>query len=272
MMNWPRITSVLQTFLIGFVAVFTIFAVVAPAVANAAILPEPHGKCPEDYLPGATYKPLNEPCDNNAIRDFSLDDFKRMLRNIQSWLLKASGAIALFMFVLGGFLWVASAGNEKMITIGKSIMQNTVIGVLILFLSFTAIQFILLKLLGASPEFFPSATPVENVIELANPSITKVKYVDKGNASNPLDPAKACTSIGGKCGAENTCKTAYSITNICTANQECCVEASNASGATDCSKLGGQCLDSKVTKCGGIYVDSLCGKEAVTTMCCFTIQ
>ncbi len=59
-----------------------------------------------------------------------------------------SGSVALFMFVLGGFLWLASAGNENMVSRGKEIFQWASLGLVVMFSSYVIVQYLFGTLLS----------------------------------------------------------------------------------------------------------------------------
>jgi hypothetical protein len=53
------------------------------------------------------------------------------------------GALALAMFVFGGFTWLTSGGSPDKIKKGKDILMWAVIGLIIIFTSYTLVDFIL---------------------------------------------------------------------------------------------------------------------------------
>jgi len=79
---------------------------------------------------------------------------EEMLINIAQMILAVSGAIALLMFIYGGFLWMTAAGNPGKVQSGTKIMIGTVIGLVIIFaanLAITAVRNVLVgQGLGAS--------------------------------------------------------------------------------------------------------------------------
>lgn len=98
-----------------------IFAVVGlligfgvPLIASATILPE----C------AITNNP-------KLAGNCGLDDFVELFSNAYGWGLSILGALALFFFVYGGFVWLIAAGNQERIERGKKILGNTLIGVII---------------------------------------------------------------------------------------------------------------------------------------------
>jgi|GEM_PF-3345840 len=96
------------------------------------ILPNPSGdksKCPEGY-------------DGNC-GNYSLNDLIRIAVNISRWILGISGSVLFAMFIYGGFTWILAAGSSEDIKNGKEIIKNAVIGLIIIFSAYTAINYIL---------------------------------------------------------------------------------------------------------------------------------
>ena len=61
--------------------------------------------------------------------------------NVANWILGIVGSLALLMFVIGGFMFLISAGNSKTVDKGKSILISSVVGLVIVFCSYMIIQF-----------------------------------------------------------------------------------------------------------------------------------
>ncbi|MBI2484387.1 hypothetical protein HYV71_04350 [Candidatus Uhrbacteria bacterium] len=58
------------------------------------------------------------------------------------------GALALLMFVWGGFLWLTSGGSEERVKAGTTTFRNSVIGLLIVFASWLGVNYIVSTLAG----------------------------------------------------------------------------------------------------------------------------
>jgi len=65
-------------------------------------------------------------------------------------LLGVVGAVALIIFVYGGYLWLASAGIGEKINAGKTVMVWATIGLIIVIFSYTAVDFVIYALVGES--------------------------------------------------------------------------------------------------------------------------
>ncbi len=245
--------------------------IATPLVAHGAgLLPEPTGKCPENYQNG-TQADLSTPCKDGGERDYALDDIKSFLAIIGNTLLGVSGAIVLFCFVLGGFFWLASAGNEKMVSRGKTLISSAVIGLIIIFTAYTLVVFGVKELTGErAAEFIPAPQ------NSSTGGGAKAAGVIKGSISKPpsgMEPTAVCAAISGTCMSANKCTTAYSILGACasigSSQQECCMEIDQGSQKTDCGKIGGTCQEESVT-CAGAVVKGLCnGKgQGASVQCC----
>jgi len=75
----------------------------------------------------------------------SLDGFIQLAVVVAKYILSITGALALLMFVYGGTMMLLSAGTPDKITKAKSILIGAIIGLVIVFTSYTIIGFILQK-------------------------------------------------------------------------------------------------------------------------------
>ncbi len=92
------------------------------------------------------------PTECKALGNYPLESFFVLAEGLIQIILGVSGSLALLMFVYGGFLWVLSAGEDKRITAGKETVKNAVIGLIIIFGSWTIVNFVIGSLgTGESP-------------------------------------------------------------------------------------------------------------------------
>lgn len=80
--------------------------------------------------------------------NYTVNDFVLTAVNIATWILGIVGSLALLMFIYGGFMFILSGGNAEKTAQGKQIIINAVIGLVIIFTSYTIIQFSMTALLG----------------------------------------------------------------------------------------------------------------------------
>lgn len=78
--------------------------------------------------------PNNEAC--------TLRDLLQILVNISRAILAVLGSAAFAMFIYGGLMWLISGGSQERVTKGKTIITNAVFGILIVFISWTVINFV----------------------------------------------------------------------------------------------------------------------------------
>jgi len=73
-------------------------------------------------------------------------DIKVIISRIVQALLGITGAVALLMFVWGGFQWMASAGNPEWIKKGKETMKWAIFGLVIMISAYMIISTIVTAL------------------------------------------------------------------------------------------------------------------------------
>lgn len=100
--------------------------------------------------------------DTCACRDqgnCTLDDALQVFANIAVFILGISGSAVLFVFVYGGYKWLFSRGDSKWVQAGKDTMTGAVIGLMIIFGAYVAMNFIISGLTTKS------GTPASKVLE-----------------------------------------------------------------------------------------------------------
>ncbi len=118
---------------VSIVTITLSFAINIPAHANGLI-------------PGATG---NSDCTRLSGRsatecgDYAVNDFVYLAINASQFILGIVGSLTLLMFVIGGFLFLISAGNPEKVTQAKKIITAAVVGLVIVFSSFVIIRFVL---------------------------------------------------------------------------------------------------------------------------------
>jgi len=58
------------------------------------------------------------------------------LGQVTGWFLGILGSVFLVLMILGGFMWMTSAGNEERVTKAKRMVIAAIAGVLVIFLSY----------------------------------------------------------------------------------------------------------------------------------------
>jgi len=77
-------------------------------------------------------------------------DVRVIFGRIISAALSIVGTLALLMFVYGGVLWMTSRGDTKMVTKGKDTITWAVLGLVIVFASYTLVNALILGITSGS--------------------------------------------------------------------------------------------------------------------------
>lgn len=127
---------------------FSAFSILAQSkVVYAQTLPCVDGQGP--LQPGQQY--CSKASDSEGIpleNPIKATSVPELVNSIVRSILGMVGALALFMFVYGGMLWMTSAGNNQRIEKGKETLIWATIGLAIIFASYGILQFIFQALSG----------------------------------------------------------------------------------------------------------------------------
>ncbi|KKW28813.1 MAG: hypothetical protein UY72_C0061G0008 [Candidatus Uhrbacteria bacterium GW2011_GWD2_52_7] len=77
-------------------------------------------------------------------------DARQIIGRVISAALSVVGTLALLMFIYGGFLWLVSRGDPKMVGKGKDIMTWTILGLVVIFGAYVIVHTILTGLVTGS--------------------------------------------------------------------------------------------------------------------------
>lgn len=94
------------------------------------------GACPQGYNKGP-----NGNCGN-----YTLNEMVSVALKISTFILGIVGSLALLAFVAGGLMMMLSAGNAEWVTRGKQTLIGAVIGLAIVFTSYSIIQLVFTSL------------------------------------------------------------------------------------------------------------------------------
>ena len=75
--------------------------------------------------------------------DYTLNDMLVVVIGASRWILGIVGALALAMFIYGGFTFLLSGGSSEKIGQARKIIVAAVVGLIIVFTSYIIIQFVL---------------------------------------------------------------------------------------------------------------------------------
>jgi len=70
--------------------------------------------------------------------------------NVVKVVLSILGLVALVMFIIAGFQWMTSGGNDDKIKSAQKLMSNAVIGLVIVLIAYAATHFIVQALVGVT--------------------------------------------------------------------------------------------------------------------------
>lgn len=128
------------------------------------------------------------PC--TATGNCDISDILGVIVNIAEFLLSIMGAVALAMFILGGFFWVFSGGEPKMVQKGKDTIRNAVIGIALILFSGVIVRFTGQALTGGK-----SRVPLvgESCNEAETGKLCETEKCPKGQTCNAQ---KKCVKAG----------------------------------------------------------------------------
>jgi len=101
---------------------FALLGLALPYLSKAALLNQ--SDCPSTYLT----------CSDANTRD--------IIVRVINILLSVAGLLAVLFIIIGGFQYITSGGNEELAERGKRNLQNAIIGVVIIILSFVIVRVI----------------------------------------------------------------------------------------------------------------------------------
>lgn len=107
--------------------------------------PKPNGKTVKCCCPPskAIFKGSSGATAPNLPNPLSCNSIPCVIGLIISKLLSILGAIALLVFIYGGFRWLTAAGNDKNIAAGKETLVWATIGIIFIFLAYILVGFVL---------------------------------------------------------------------------------------------------------------------------------
>ena len=90
--------------------------------------------------------------------NYEVNDVMNMVIKAANILFGLIGSLVLLFFVYGGLLFLTSSGNREQVAKGKRVLVGSVIGVLIVFFSYTVVGFIFSKLVHSGGAGFYSSS------------------------------------------------------------------------------------------------------------------
>lgn len=96
----------------------------------------------EGLLPDQTGTGPACPADSPDCGNYSLNDIVRTAVKVSEFILGIVGSLALLAFVAGGLMMMLSAGNAEWVKRGQQTLIGAVVGLAIVFTSYTIIYFV----------------------------------------------------------------------------------------------------------------------------------
>lgn len=136
--------------LAAFIFQFTILANTASAMCVCGGAPAPNVKDENCLGPTCVLQP-DSTADSgttggssaNLTNPINANSVPELVGNIINVALSIVGSLALIMFIYGGFTWMLAAGNEQAIEKGKNILTWATIGLVVIFASYSLVNFII---------------------------------------------------------------------------------------------------------------------------------
>ncbi|TAL50731.1 hypothetical protein EPN81_01990 [Patescibacteria group bacterium] len=107
------------------------------AAYNSNICPSGGASTCSESEVGPFMKGISEGCGN--LGDCTLNDILTVIVNVGNYVVGIIGGVVLLMYIIGGFFWLASAGNKDMVSKGKKFMTVSTVGLLIVMFSYLGI-------------------------------------------------------------------------------------------------------------------------------------
>lgn len=142
----------------------------------------------------------------------SLNTFIALGVSLSNIILGLVGALTLAMFIYGGVVLLISGGNSEKISKGKEIILGSVVGLLIVFGSYTIITFVVNDVLGATSKFTGTT-----------PGDTGKSGGSSGDATmcGGVSDLESCIQFPGVC-IDSWGQEGQGINKKCTGGQFCC--------------------------------------------------
>lgn len=141
----------------------------------------------------------------------SLNTFMKVGIQVAEIILGLVGALSLIMFVYGGVVWLISGGSAEQVSKGKEIILGSVIGLLIVFGSYTIIKFVVNDVLQVTNDYkFDGNLPEDSVPQAIGSRC-------EGNGGRCINNTAACVDTWGQPG--------QLIATDCGQNKKCCKDS-----------------------------------------------
>lgn len=177
-------------------------------------------------------------------------DIVLIFTNVANIVGGALGGMALLMFIVGGFMFIFSSGNEQRIETGRKILTGTVVGVLIVFLAWMGVNYIVRTVYYAGY----NAGGVKAGSGASQPKLFSQDWWAP-TCSPDLTPcfskSEGAGGIGAQCGASGDCASDKKSTACVCYREKLKLEDKTTDNPTDTGKCGGTTDATAVTAVTG---------------------
>ena len=73
--------------------------------------------------------------------NYEVNDFIVVAISVSKWILIVAGSLSLLAFIVGGLMFILSAGNREWVEKGKASLIGATIGLVVVLLAFTAVSY-----------------------------------------------------------------------------------------------------------------------------------
>ncbi len=190
--------------------------------------------------------------------DCSLNTFIILGVRLSDIILGVVGSLTLLMFVYGGVMLLLSGGNSETVARGKSIILGSVVGLCIVFGSYTIIKFTVNNILGAKQGYQFTGGAPGSTTNQGGDTTNKCVEDRPGRTASCINKNQACEDPYGSPGY-------VAGTLDCTQNKVCCITDDIPSNQTCTgSDVSNTCILPPQT-CAGTILSLPCANRGI---CC----
>ncbi len=99
---------------------------------------------------GQVFDPTSGGCTNITPGGLSVGSANELIANIINVVLGLLGLISLIIFLVAGFQWMTSGGDDKKIEGAKKLMKSAIIGIVIVLVAYVASNFVMQTIFRAT--------------------------------------------------------------------------------------------------------------------------
>ncbi len=134
-------------------------------------------------------------------------DFPTYMQGLYNFAVGFVAVAALFMVSIGGFYYIASAGNQAQATTAKKIITDALLGLIVVFLTYTILNVINPTLLNSSPSLASLQQDVTRNVTVSSDVVTAENITTSSTFCGEFNGGKKCYSSKEECdAAASTCK------------------------------------------------------------------